>query len=87
MSDDVNCSIVYGSIAQNISDRQDPRGTHEWSLYVRGSHGGDLSLILSKVTFVLHPSFAVPARGSVYFMHLCIINSLFLALSDRKPAL
>lgn len=55
------CPIVYGSIAHNIG-KKDARGTHQWTLYVRGSNDGDISRFVSRVIFTLHPSFSIPVR-------------------------
>lgn len=36
--------------------------THRWTLYVRGPNGEDLSSVLAKVEFHLHPTFHNPVR-------------------------
>jgi len=59
----VCCPIVYGSIAFFLGSRaSDEYRTHEWTLFVRGARGEDLSYFIDKVVFKLHPSFAQPVR-------------------------
>lgn len=43
---------------QHISSQ----ATHKWTFYIRGPNDEDLSLIVSKVAFILHPSFEVPIK-------------------------
>ena len=54
--------IVYGSVAFYLGKRADEFNTHQWTLYLRGANGEDLSTVISKVVFHLHPSFAQPTR-------------------------
>ena len=57
--------IVYGSIAFYLGKKADEMQTHEWTLFLRGpnQHEDHLSsLVISKVVFQLHPSFAQPTR-------------------------
>lgn len=54
--------IVYGSIAFYLGKKADEFNTHQWTLYLRGSNNEDLSTVISKVVFHLHPSFAEPTR-------------------------
>ena len=57
--------IVYGSIAFYLGKKADELQTHEWTLFVRGPNRLDdhlNSLVISKVVFQLHPSFAQPIR-------------------------
>jgi len=57
--------IVYGSIAFYLGKKADELQTHEWTLFLRGpnKHEDHLnSLVISKVVFQLHPSFAQPIR-------------------------
>ena len=37
--------------------------THDWTLFVRGYRGADISIIVEKVVFYLHESFPKPVRG------------------------
>ena len=54
--------IVYGSIAFYLGKKADEFSTHQWTLYIRGPNHEDLSVVISKVIFQLHPSFAQPIR-------------------------
>jgi YEATS domain-containing protein 4 len=57
--------IVYGSIAFYLGKKADELQTHEWTLFLRGPNQYDdhlNSLVISKVVFQLHPSFAQPTR-------------------------
>ena len=54
--------IVYGSVANYLGKKADEFQTHEWTLYVRGPNHEDLSVVISKVVFQLHASFAQPVR-------------------------
>jgi YEATS domain-containing protein 4 len=54
--------IVYGSVAFYLGKKADDFQTHQWTLYLRGPNNEDLSLVISKVIFQLHASFAQPTR-------------------------
>jgi YEATS domain-containing protein 4 len=57
--------IVYGSIALYLGKKADELQTHEWTLFIRGPNQHDdhlSSVVISKVVFQLHPSFAQPIR-------------------------
>ena len=57
--------IVYGSIALYLGKKADEAQTHEWTLFIRGPNQHDdhlSSVVISKVVFHLHPSFAQPIR-------------------------
>ena len=57
--------IVYGSIAFYLGKKADELQTHEWTLFLRGPNQADdhlNNLVISKVVFQLHPSFAQPTR-------------------------
>jgi YEATS domain-containing protein 4 len=54
--------IVYGSIAFYLGKKADEFQTHEWTLFLRGPNNEDLSMVISKVVFQLHASFAQPIR-------------------------
>lgn len=58
----VCCPVIYGSLAFWMGRKADEHATHQWTLYVRGPHGEDLSYFLSKVEFHLHQSFPQPVR-------------------------
>ncbi|GBG23849.1 Transcription initiation factor TFIID subunit 14 [Hondaea fermentalgiana] len=52
--------IVYGSVAFFLGKRSTEDATHEWSIYVRGLDDEDLSYMIRRVIFTLHPSCQVP---------------------------
>jgi YEATS domain-containing protein 4 len=54
--------LVYGSIAFYLGKEADEFQTHQWTLFLRGPNNEDLSLVISKVVFQLHASFAEPTR-------------------------
>lgn len=37
--------------------------SHKWTTYVRSANNEDLSVLIKKVVFQLHPSFANPTRS------------------------
>ncbi|KAK4697707.1 YEATS domain-containing protein 4, partial [Lecanoromycetidae sp. Uapishka_2] len=60
-------AAVYGSIAKPIDPANRPAGinpehTHQWSVYVRGVDGEDISYWLKKVQFKLHETYANSSR-------------------------
>ena len=59
------CSIpiVYGNISFWLGKRADTSASHKWICYIRGLNNEDLSNIIKKVTFILHPSFANNIRS------------------------
>lgn len=42
--------------------------THDWTTFVRGSEGADISHFVEKVIFHLHESFTKPKRGIKLFV-------------------
>ena len=57
--------IVFGTVARFLGRKQNknaPQATHQWSVYVRGAQGLDITHFVSRVVFALHPSFDVPER-------------------------
>lgn len=53
--------FVYGSIAFPLSKKMEDY-THKWICYLRGIDGENLSYLISKVVFHLHPSCGNPDR-------------------------
>jgi YEATS domain-containing protein 4 len=51
--------FVYGSAAFSLG-KSDDGTTHRWTIYVRGVGGKDLSSVISKVVFKLHPTCTSP---------------------------
>mmetsp|Transcript_15760 Transcript_15760/g.23080 ORF Transcript_15760/g.23080 Transcript_15760/m.23080 type:complete len:231 (-) Transcript_15760:140-832(-) len=60
----VSCPIIHGSVARFIDKTtNNSDSTHKWTIYVRGpSVDDDISSFVSKVVFLLHPSFDCPVR-------------------------
>jgi YEATS domain-containing protein 4 len=56
--------IAYGSIAFLLGKKaaENQYTTHEWTLYLRGPNGEDISPAIEKVVFQLHTSFEIPTR-------------------------
>lgn len=54
--------LVRGSVAFYLGKKADEFQTHRWTLYLRGPNNEDLSPVIAKVVFQLHPSFAEPMR-------------------------
>ena len=53
-----------GSVAHRLTGKKYDTATHRWTVYIRGQGlYDDLSSIVSKVVFSLHPSFDEPLRG------------------------
>jgi YEATS domain-containing protein 4 len=47
--------LIYGSVAFSLGKTEDGT-THRWTIYVRGVEGRDLSSVIAKVVFKLHPT-------------------------------
>lgn len=58
----LSCPVVCGSIAVPLSEKTEQGATHSWCLYIRCPKNRDLSIIIEKVVFSLHPSFPHPNR-------------------------
>jgi YEATS domain-containing protein 4 len=54
--------ISYGSVAYWLGKKADEYHSHEWTVYLRGQCGIDLTHVIESVTFHLHPSFNEPKR-------------------------
>lgn len=55
-------SIVYGTISFWLGKKASEYNSHKWTVYVRGATNEDLSVIVKRVVFQLHPSFNNPTR-------------------------
>jgi len=56
-------SAVHATNHNNENKQQiSSQATHKWTFFIRGPNDEDLSLIVSKVAFILHPSFEVPIK-------------------------
>ncbi|KAG0590763.1 hypothetical protein KC19_1G124600 [Ceratodon purpureus] len=58
---EVTIPIVYGSISFWLGKKA-AESTHKWTTYVRSATNEDLSVLVKKVVFQLHPSFEKPTR-------------------------
>lgn len=55
--------VVVGNSAKFLGKKALPEQTHEWTCYLRGVRGVDVSAWVARVDFHLHPSFANPVRS------------------------
>jgi len=56
---------------QSISKESTVNGfTHDWTVFVKGTEGADISHIVEKVVFHLHTSFPKPKRGIYMYSYL-----------------
>ncbi|KOO21663.1 protein af-9-like protein [Chrysochromulina tobinii] len=62
-SDALSKPFVIGSIATWLGKKAEESRSHEWTIYLRAANPEeDLSLIVRKVVFVLHPTLQPPTR-------------------------
>lgn len=54
--------IVYGTISFWLGKKASEYNSHKWTVYVRGATNEDLSVIVKRAVFQLHPSFNNPTR-------------------------
>ncbi|KAF5738129.1 transcription initiation factor TFIID subunit 14b [Tripterygium wilfordii] len=54
---EVSVPIVYGTIAFYLGRKASESQSHKWTVYVRGATNEDLSVVIKRVVFQLHPSF------------------------------
>lgn len=54
--------VAVGTAAFYLGKKATEYHSHKWTLYVRAVNGEDLTHLLSKVVFQLHPSFDNPMR-------------------------
>ncbi|XP_078164518.1 YEATS family protein isoform X1 [Carex rostrata] len=59
---EISFPIVHGTIAFWLGKKASEYNSHRWTVYVRGATNEDLSVILKRVVFQLHPSFNNPTR-------------------------
>ena len=58
----ISIPIVYGTISFYLGKKANDQNSHKWVCYVRGVNNEDLSFVIDKVIFTLHPSFPNPIR-------------------------
>jgi YEATS domain-containing protein 4 len=54
--------IVIGTVAISLGKKATETETHKWTLYVRSADNTDLTDVVAKVVFHLHPTFHNPDR-------------------------
>ncbi|WIA17461.1 hypothetical protein OEZ86_014575 [Tetradesmus obliquus] len=55
--------IIVGTVSQHLGKKQaNDLASHRWTVYVRGNGNEDISHLVQRVTFNLHPSFKDPVR-------------------------
>ncbi|KAK9841046.1 hypothetical protein WJX81_007486 [Elliptochloris bilobata] len=54
--------IVIGTCAFYLGKKATDTQTHRWNLYVRGANGEEITHVVKKVVFFLHPTFHNPVR-------------------------
>ncbi|KAL3723747.1 hypothetical protein ACJRO7_035851 [Eucalyptus globulus] len=59
---EISLPIVYGTIAFYLGRKASESQSHKWTVYVRGATNEDLSAVIKRVVFQLHPSFNNPTR-------------------------
>ncbi|XP_021775732.1 transcription initiation factor TFIID subunit 14b-like isoform X1 [Chenopodium quinoa] len=59
---EISVPIVYGTIAFWLGRKATESQSHKWTVYVRGATNEDLSVVVKRVVFQLHPSFNNPIR-------------------------
>ncbi|KNA19851.1 hypothetical protein SOVF_057580 isoform B [Spinacia oleracea] len=59
---EISVPIVYGTIAFWLGRKATESQSHRWTVYVRGGTNEDLSVVVKRVVFQLHPSFNNPIR-------------------------
>ncbi|CCH41080.1 hypothetical protein BN7_617 [Wickerhamomyces ciferrii] len=59
--------IIYGNTAEPFGEKRPPNcpdeHTHNWTVFVRGPNGEDLSYFIKKVVFKLHDTYNNPTRS------------------------
>ncbi|KAL6606589.1 hypothetical protein ACP70R_042242 [Stipagrostis hirtigluma subsp. patula] len=59
---EISFPIVYGTISFWLGKKASEYNSHKWTVYVRSATNEDLSVIVRRVVFQLHPSFQNPTR-------------------------
>ncbi|KAL5713511.1 Transcription initiation factor TFIID subunit 14b [Ranunculus cassubicifolius] len=60
--DEISVPIVYGTISFWLGKKASEYNSHKWTVYVRSATNDDLSVVVKRVVFQLHPSFNNPTR-------------------------
>ncbi|KAL9245649.1 hypothetical protein vseg_019274 [Gypsophila vaccaria] len=59
---ELSVPIVYGTIAFWLGRKATEAQSHKWTVYVRSATNEDLTVVVKRVVFQLHPSFNNPVR-------------------------
>ncbi|XP_073106170.1 transcription initiation factor TFIID subunit 14b isoform X2 [Elaeis guineensis] len=59
---EISFPIVYGTISFWLGKKASEFNSHKWTVYVRSATNEDLSVIIKRAVFQLHPSFNNPTR-------------------------
>ncbi|PKA48784.1 hypothetical protein AXF42_Ash018726 [Apostasia shenzhenica] len=60
---EISFPIAYGTISFWLGKKASEYNSHKWTVYVRGATNEDLSVIVKRAVFQLHPSFNNPTRA------------------------
>ncbi|KAJ3672672.1 hypothetical protein LUZ60_007393 [Juncus effusus] len=59
---EISFPIVYGTMAFSLGKKATEYNSHKWAVYLRSATNEDLTVIIKRVVFQLHPSFNNPTR-------------------------
>lgn len=59
---EISVPICYGTISFWLGKKASEYNSHKWTVYVRSAANEDLSVVLKRAVFQLHPSFNNPTR-------------------------
>ncbi|CAM0912646.1 unnamed protein product [Alopecurus aequalis] len=59
---EISFPIVYGTISFWLGKKASEYHSHKWTVYIRSATNEDLSVIVKRAVFQLHPSFNNPTR-------------------------
>ncbi|XP_068640425.1 transcription initiation factor TFIID subunit 14b-like isoform X1 [Aristolochia californica] len=59
---EISIPIVYGTISFWLGKKASESHSHKWTVFVRGATNEDLSAVVKRAVFQLHPTFSNPTR-------------------------
>ncbi|KQK19953.1 transcription initiation factor TFIID subunit 14b [Brachypodium distachyon] len=59
---EISFPIVYGTISFWLGKKASEYNSHKWTVFIRSATNEDLSVIVKRAVFQLHPSFTNPTR-------------------------
>ncbi|CAA6655920.1 unnamed protein product [Spirodela intermedia] len=59
---EISIPIVYGTMSFWLGKKATEYNSHRWTVYIRGATNEDLSSVVKRAVFQLHPSFDNPTR-------------------------